>query len=64
MAVVFGIRLLFPESAAVFRELLHPFTDEAAVEALGDLVEQIGEGISIGDAVTTFCREIIANGGV
>ena len=63
VATAVAIRLLVPQSAEVFRQLLYPLMDEFTIVALGEMVGQIGDGTPMGEAVTAFCREIIINGG-
>lgn len=50
-----------PEIQEMVRQLLFPLTDEATVAAFQEMVRQVGEGTSVGDAVFSFCREIIEN---
>ena len=57
------LRLLIPQSEQLFRELLHPLTDEYTVSAFVNMVEEIGDGTPVPEAVTSFCREIIAHEG-
>ena len=62
MAAICGallLRLMIPQSMQVFRELLHPLTDEYTVSAFATMVEEIGDGIPVSEAVMTFCRDII-----
>lgn len=63
VAAALAVRLLVPQSETVFRELLHPLTDEHTISALAELMEQVGEGAPVPEAVTAFCQEIIGNGG-
>lgn len=53
--------MVFPQVGEVLRGLLFPVTDEATVTAFQDMVQQVGEGVSVGEAVTAFCREIVEN---
>lgn len=62
VAGALAVRLLVPQSAEVFRGLLHPLTDETAIAALGDLVSQVGGGVPLEDAAEAFCREVIGHG--
>ena len=57
-----AVRLLFPQTAQVFRELMHPLGDETTIAAFSEMVERIGHGTSVEDAVTVFCREILEHG--
>lgn len=56
------IRLLIPQSDRYFRVLLHPLTDEYTQSMFADMVDGIGAGVPVSEAVTVFCREIIENG--
>lgn len=57
-----ALRLLVPQSELVFRELLHPLTDECTASAFVDMVGSIGDGMSLPEAVTAFCLEIMKHG--
>jgi len=62
MAVLCGallLRLLMPQSEQLFRELMHPLTDEYTISAFATMVEEIGDGIPVSEAVMAFCRDII-----
>lgn len=56
-----GIRLVFPGTGQKLRELLLPGMTGETVAAFQVMVEDVRTGTSFEDAVTTFCREIIAN---
>lgn len=56
-------RLLYPQSDWILDGLLYPLGDEFTMSAFGGMVEQIGDGMPVTEAVAAFCREIIANGG-
>ncbi len=49
----------FPRSRGILRDLLLPGDEEVTTAALEGLVEDLKEGEPFGDAVETFCREII-----
>jgi len=54
--------LLWPASRSAVTEILLPGDEEITAKALQTMVEDLGEGNGIGEAVTAFCREIIAGG--
>lgn len=43
-------------------DVLFPGYNETTVSAADNMIAQIRDGEPIGDAVTAFCKEIIANG--
>lgn len=56
-----GVSMKWPEGTAKLREFLLP--EEGGVQAaFGEFVEEVHEGASVQDALTAFCRQIIANG--
>jgi len=57
-----AVRLLMPQPEGMIRELLHPFTDGHTVTVFGEMVNRIGEGTPLPEAVTAFCREILEHG--
>lgn len=54
--------LLWPASRNRLREWMLPGDAEVTAEALQGLVSDLGDGESLGDAVTAFCKEIIDGG--
>lgn len=44
------------------RDFLIPGDPDVTATALTELVNDLRDGVSFTDAVTTFCREIISNG--
>ena len=60
--VLVTIRVLVPESAAALHQLLHPFTDEFTITEFAEMMTQIGDGLSVEEAVTAFCQDILNNG--
>ena len=52
-------RLLFPDETKQLMETLFPLTSESAQDALEVFSQNIRAGLSLGDAVTAFCMEII-----
>lgn len=59
--LVLGIRLVFPGTGKKLREFLLPGMTGETVAAFQVMVEDVRTGTSFEDAVTAFCREIIAN---
>lgn len=55
----FGVREIWPEGDAKLKELLLPGQPSVTESAFENLVADLKEGDSLGDAVTAFCREII-----
>lgn len=54
--------LFWPEGKAVLLDLILPGDGAVTAGALQGLVSDLRAGESVGDAVTVFCREIIAHG--
>lgn len=54
-----GINVFWLDGARLLRELILPFSDEQTVEAFREMVQQVGDGTRLTDAVTAFCREVI-----
>lgn len=61
---VLAVKLYWPEGAAVLSSIFLPGEPTEAQAAFAVLVEDLREGQPFSDAVTTFCREIIADAGV
>lgn len=61
LSLALGARLVFPGTGQKLRELLLPGMTGETVAAFQVMVEDVRTGTSFEDAVTTFCREIIAN---
>lgn len=58
LALLFGVRALWPDGAARAAALFFPAD---AREAFRQMVETIQAGEKVGDALTAFCREVIEN---
>lgn len=59
---VLGIKRSWPEGVEKLRSLLLPRdTPSASQTAIQAFVDDLQNGSSVGDAVTTFCREIVEN---
>lgn len=62
VGTIIAALLLWPAGRSCLRELILPGDAEVTAEAFQGLAEDLGEGESLGDAITAFCKEIIANG--
>lgn len=58
---VLGARVWWSEGAEVLKKVLLPGQTELALQTL---VENVSGGASLGEAVTAFCREIVADAGL
>ena len=54
--------LTVPQLRSHLRQWLIPGDETVTSEAFTQMVESIGEGQSVGEAVTAFCQEILDNG--
>ena len=54
-----AVTLLIPRGRLWVRDLLLPGDEDVTAAALGSLVEDLSAGEPVGEAVQTFCREII-----
>ena len=52
--------LLWPAGRIWVRDLLLPGDEEVTAAALGSLIEDLSDGEPVGEAVESFCREILA----
>lgn len=59
---VLAVSLLVPRGRLWVRNLLLPGDEEITVAALEGMVEDLRDGEPLGEAVESFCREIIAGG--
>ena len=55
------VNLFWPAGTEIVRQALIPGDPEVTVTAVDNLVSGLKDGQQLSDAVTTFCREIIAN---
>lgn len=62
IAGILLMRLLVPEIDLIVSQLLHPLFDAHTMEAAGNLVTSLKEGLSLEEAVTAFCVEILHYG--
>lgn len=61
-AILVFAMLLWPSGRNAVRNLILPGDADVTAAALQKLVSELGEGQSIGEAVTVFCQQIIAGG--
>lgn len=59
LAFTFGVKTIWPEGTEVLRQVLLPGEPGITEKAFQTFVENVQEGESFGDAVTTFCKEIL-----
>ena len=59
-----SVKLLWKDGGDLLREILLPGNGESTAKALEELISQLHEVAAFGDAVTAFCREIIAGAGI
>jgi hypothetical protein len=57
-----AIALMFPAGRLRIRDLLLPGDEEITAAALEGMVSDLRAGEPVGEAVESFCREIIASG--
>lgn len=55
------VKQFFPAGADKLQQLLLPGVQTTTQLALSELMNDIQEGITLGDAFTVFCREILEN---
>lgn len=53
-----GVQLFWEDGAQTLRQLVFPLSEQA-VAALEGMVQSVRDGVSIPEAVTAFCREVI-----
>ncbi len=53
-----GVQLFWEDGAQTLRQLIFPLSEQA-VAALEGMVQSVRDGVSIPEAVTAFCREVI-----
>ena len=59
-----SVKLLLDDGLVHIRQVLFPGSVDTTLQALEQLVAQIQAGTKLSDAVTAFCREIIAGAGL
>ena len=62
VTAILAIALMVPQGRSWFRDLLLPGDEEVTAAALEGMVSDLRDGQSIGEALETFCKEIIAGG--
>ena len=60
LVFVTAVRLTWPVGTEYLRGILKP--GEQTVQAFARMVEEVENGQGMGEAVTTFCRSVVANG--
>lgn len=60
LVFVMAVRLTWPLGTEYLREVLVP--EERTVEAFAQMVEGVGNGRGMGEAVTAFCQTVVAHG--
>jgi hypothetical protein len=59
---VLAVTFMLPRGRLWFRDLLLPGDEQVTSAALEGMVSDLRSGEPIGEAVETFCREILAGG--
>lgn len=59
---VLTVRQAWPEGTALLREFLLPGEQNVTEAAFSEMIGDIREGESLGDALTAFCRQIVEHG--
>jgi hypothetical protein len=54
-----AVTLFIPAGRLWLRDMILPGDEQITAGALEDLAEDLGNGVSLGDAVDAFCYEII-----
>ena len=57
---VAAVRLKWPMGTEHLRKVLKP--REQTVQAFSHMVEEVEDGLGMGEAVTAFCRTVVAHG--
>ena len=60
LAFVTTVRLTWPVGTAHLQKVLKPA--EQTVQAFSQMVEEVENGQGMGEAVTAFCRTVVAHG--
>lgn len=61
---LFGVQILWQEGGQVLRGLLFPGDAAVTAAAMEDLVQQLGAGVRVGEALELFCRRIMEGSGI
>lgn len=56
-----GVKKYWPEGHAALNALLLPGKPGVTQMAIDEMVSALGEGVSVSDAFTAFCRQIIVH---
>ena len=57
---ILSVKLLWKDGFDILQDVLLPGAGDTALKAMNHMVAHIREGSGLTDAVTAFCREIIA----
>ena len=60
LVFVTAVRLTWPTGTEYLQEILKP--GEQTVQAFAQMVESVGNGQGMGEAVTVFCQTVVAHG--
>lgn len=61
-SVALALMLILPGGRLAIRDLLLPGDEAVTAAALEGMIEDIQDGDSVGEALETFCREILTHG--
>lgn len=59
VGTVLTLRILVPQWGEFFRAMLYPLTDEATIDAFGTMIDSLGAGVQLPEALAAFCAEIL-----
>lgn len=55
------VKILWPEGAQVLREMVMPTDLTVTEQAFQSMMEDLRSGEDLGDVITVFCKQILAN---
>lgn len=61
LVFLISVQLFSQEGAQLLRRMILPVGDET-VEAFSSMIQSVEDGTPVSEAVTAFCREVIAHG--
>ncbi len=61
LVFLLSVQLFSQEGAQLLRRMILPVGDDT-VEAFSAMVQAVEEGVPVSEAVTAFCREVVAHG--
>ena len=62
VSAVFAVTLMVPQGRLWLRDLILPGDEDVTAAALEGIVSDLRSGEPLGEAVETFCKEILAGG--